>query len=290
MIEPLPPALRTLFDRVATHFPGHTMQRVRSPEGRIRYTYASPGMRETFGLDPRAIISQDPATHDWVHVEDRQRFIDAVEHSALTLTTLDEEARVIGHDGHLKWVRSIGYPRRLRDGTTVWDGIAIDVSDRREAAAILERALQLAKETEEAQARLIGSDGFRSQLTDIKTMIDELATRVAEPISGAIISTLQQAVVAILLKIDARNDFASMPTEELYRGYVRAMPQYGLGRLSTRQKDVFVLMARGLTNRAIAEALGIGEGTAKLHVAAILKKLGAGNRTQAVLMHSDVLT
>ena len=78
----LPPKLRTLFDRVSDHFPGHTMQRVRLPDGRIRYTYASPGMRETFGLDPAAVLAEETASHDWLHPDDRSRFLDAVHRSA----------------------------------------------------------------------------------------------------------------------------------------------------------------------------------------------------------------
>ena len=113
----LPPELRTLFDRVSDHFPGHTMQRVRLPDRRIRYTYASPGMRETFGLDPATVTAEQTASHDWVHAEDRARFVAAVHRSADRLDMLDEEVRVHGQDGRTRWVRSIGHPRALPDGS-----------------------------------------------------------------------------------------------------------------------------------------------------------------------------
>lgn len=256
------------------------MQRVRSPDGRIRYTYASPGMRDTFGLDPGTIVGQDPATHDWVHIEDRQRFLDALERSAETLATLDEELRVVADDGHVKWVRSIGYPRRLRDGTVVWDGIAMDVTERHEAAAMLERALQLARETEETRARLLTGGAFRRQLSDIKEMIEELATRTAEPTAAAIVSTLRQAVIGILLKIDARDDIAPAATDQARLEPAPASAQHAT--LSPRQQDVLRLVGDGLSNREIAQKLEITEGTAKLHVAAILKRLGVRNRTAAI--------
>lgn len=47
--------------------------------------------------------------------------------------------------------------------------------------------------------------------------------------------------------------------------------------------DVLRLVARGYSNKRIARALGIADGTVKLHVAAVLKALGVGNRTQAVI-------
>ncbi|HVC30500.1 MAG TPA: response regulator transcription factor [Steroidobacteraceae bacterium] len=52
--------------------------------------------------------------------------------------------------------------------------------------------------------------------------------------------------------------------------------------LSPRQQEVLQLLARGLQNKEIAATLRIGERTAKFHVEAVLRKLGAGNRTEAV--------
>ncbi len=47
--------------------------------------------------------------------------------------------------------------------------------------------------------------------------------------------------------------------------------------------DVLRLIARGHSNKKIAHALGLAEGTVKLHVTAVLRALGVSNRTQAVL-------
>jgi DNA-binding NarL/FixJ family response regulator len=54
-------------------------------------------------------------------------------------------------------------------------------------------------------------------------------------------------------------------------------------QLSSREMDVLALMAKGMTNRAIAHALWISEPTVKTHVSHILRKLGQSDRTQAVL-------
>src|SRR6185503_13115261 len=52
--------------------------------------------------------------------------------------------------------------------------------------------------------------------------------------------------------------------------------------LTPRERDVLSLVAEGLPNKAIAQALGISDQTVKFHVAAIIAKLGASNRTDAV--------
>jgi len=52
--------------------------------------------------------------------------------------------------------------------------------------------------------------------------------------------------------------------------------------LSDRELEVLNLIAEGLSNKLIAEGLGISEHTVKTHVTAILTKLGAASRTEAV--------
>jgi DNA-binding CsgD family transcriptional regulator len=55
-------------------------------------------------------------------------------------------------------------------------------------------------------------------------------------------------------------------------------------KLTKREKEVFGLLAKGRTNREIAQALVISEVTAKVHVRNVLRKLGARNRTEAAVM------
>ena len=54
--------------------------------------------------------------------------------------------------------------------------------------------------------------------------------------------------------------------------------------LSAREGEVLGLLAQGLQNKEIADRLFISERTVKFHVSAVLRKLGAGNRTEAVAL------
>src|SRR5260370_169562 len=51
-----------------------------------------------------------------------------------------------------------------------------------------------------------------------------------------------------------------------------------------REIDVLTAIAAGRSNKTVASTLGIGEETVKMHVKAILAKLGANDRTHAVTL------
>lgn len=53
--------------------------------------------------------------------------------------------------------------------------------------------------------------------------------------------------------------------------------------LSEREQEILRLIARGLSNKEIAKALGISPSTVKTHVESLLEKLGASDRTEAAV-------
>jgi DNA-binding CsgD family transcriptional regulator len=58
--------------------------------------------------------------------------------------------------------------------------------------------------------------------------------------------------------------------------------------ITRRELEILELMARGMSNREIAEALFVSENTVKTHSSRVFDKLGAKRRTQAVLLGKEL--
>ncbi len=128
--------------------------------------------------------------------------------------------------------------------------------------------LTLSRDEEDVFAALrAGAVGYL--LKDVPS--DRLVEAILAAARGE--SVLQPSVAA---KVLAR--FARMPEDD-----AAPRPQPLVVPLSDRELDVLRLLAEGSSNREIAGALFLAEGTVKNHVTNVLAKLGARDRTQAAL-------
>jgi len=106
---------------------------------------------------------------------------------------------------------------------------------------------------------------------------DEVVLAVKEILAGRIY------VPALLSRTSARSgSHPPLPPEgSLPR---RLVGPANLSRLTLRQTQVLKLMADGYSNKEIARNLRIAEATTKIHAAAVLRELGARNRTEAAAL------
>jgi DNA-binding NarL/FixJ family response regulator len=93
----------------------------------------------------------------------------------------------------------------------------------------------------------------------------------------------ERVVEAIRSVADGQSVFDSGVATKLMNGRPHVAMEDNVDPLSEREMEVLQLMAKGLSNKEIGRALWIGETTVKTHVSHILRKLGAADRTQAVL-------
>jgi two-component system, NarL family, nitrate/nitrite response regulator NarL len=78
-------------------------------------------------------------------------------------------------------------------------------------------------------------------------------------------------------EIQSPRPYLPMPSESY------ALPRDSVMHLSPRESSILRCLARGASNKLIGREIKISEATVKVHVKAILRKIGAANRTQAAV-------
>lgn len=114
---------------------------------------------------------------------------------------------------------------------------------------------------------------------------------IAITVYDHLVSRAREAGAHLAVTKDFKRDELHAHIREVHRAEVLPparsvrLPEEPLTEpITAREREVLTLLAEGLTDRQIAEKLVIAENTAKNHVVNILAKLGASNRTQAVIV------
>ncbi len=151
----------------------------------------------------------------------------------------------------------------------VQDGIAATAAIKAAAPAVEVVALtSFVEELRVVAAIEAGASGFLLKDADA----DDLAAAIRAAASGEV--HLDPAVAGIVARRMRERSGTAAGADASVNG---------AARLTAREREVLSGVARGLSNRAIADELGITERTARTHVSNILAKLGLSSRTQAAL-------
>ncbi|MEU8891483.1 response regulator transcription factor [Streptomyces sp. NPDC048442] len=117
---------------------------------------------------------------------------------------------------------------------------------------------------------------------------DYVYEALREGASGFLLKRSRPAEIVQAVRTVATGDSVLFPTA--IRGLVAGRLKQAAGgalshvRFTEREAEVLRLMGRGMSNAEIAEALYLGVQTVKTHVSSTLAKLGARDRTQAVVI------
>lgn len=107
-------------------------QAVREPGGQMAFTYFSNAITGLTGKNPEEIINDPTILYKLIEDEDKPALIAAAEESYQTLTTINIEVRCQTYLGEIRWLNIVSAPRKLNDGSVLWDGFHLDITERRQ--------------------------------------------------------------------------------------------------------------------------------------------------------------
>lgn len=99
-----------------------------------RFTYVGGLCREMTGLTPEEALADPQRLYDQILPEHREALVRTEAAAIAILSRFEVEVRMRRADGAVRWRRITSSPRPQSDGTILWDGLLIDITDARQAA------------------------------------------------------------------------------------------------------------------------------------------------------------
>jgi PAS domain S-box-containing protein len=167
------------FRTTVSSVPGMVYEFTILPNGTMAMPYVSEGCRDLFGVEPEAIMTDLMGVwSSLMHPDDIAAAQVAIAESAANLSPFVYEARFSLPTGKTTWTRFYGKPVKQKDGTIVWYGVCVDISQLKALESELKARL---KEIQETQKHLIQSE----KMSALGQMVAGIAHELNTPIGYA---------------------------------------------------------------------------------------------------------
>jgi diguanylate cyclase (GGDEF)-like protein len=155
--------MNLFFEKLIQAVPGVVYQFRIAPDGGWSFPYVSDGVRELFECSPEAPRADPSVLTDCVLEVDRARHLHSIAQAMDDFVPWINEFRIRTPSGAVKWVRGHSQPERLGDGSVLWSGILVDISETKAVQTHLLRLQKLYAAVIEAN-RLISRTQNQAEL------------------------------------------------------------------------------------------------------------------------------
>jgi len=118
---------------ISEAIPGVLYQFRLAPDGAVDFPYVSRGVYDIFGVNAEAVMADREVLMSLIHEADRETMETTIIDSAQKMSPYHLEHRIHRPDGEIRWIKAGSIPKPEEDGGVLWNGVIIDITDRKAA-------------------------------------------------------------------------------------------------------------------------------------------------------------
>ncbi|BAY97410.1 multi-sensor signal transduction histidine kinase [Tolypothrix tenuis PCC 7101] len=244
----------TLLEKIAANLPGMIFQVLQRQDGSEQVMYVSSGCRELYELEPEVIQADLQVLHKLVHPQDANSLAESIEVAKATLSPWRWEGRIITPSGKIKWIQGASQLELQDNGDWLWEGLVIDITDRKQAEEQLRTSERRYKAILDAIPDLMFRLSRAGEYLDLKGDGANIVLPREEIVGKNLEDILPTDVVAISQDAIAKTlDSHNLQTCEYQLPTPLGIRDYE-ARLVASDTDEVLAIVRDITERKLAEA------------------------------------
>ncbi|OUL32235.1 histidine kinase [Nostoc sp. T09] len=216
--------------------------------------YVSSGCRELYELEPEVIMADLQVLHQLVHPQDIKALAESVDVAKATLSPWRWEGRIITPTGKLKWIQGASQLERQSNGDLLWEGLVMDITDRKQAEEQLRNSEMRYKAILDAIPDLMFRLSRDGQYLDLKgdganivlSREEIVGKNLQDILPSDVVAITQEAIAKTLNSQNLQTCEYQLPTPLGRRDYE--------ARLVVSGADEVLAIVRDITERKQAEA------------------------------------
>ncbi len=243
----------TLLETIAANLPGMIFQILQQQDGSVFIPYVSSGCKFLYELEPETVQADFKVLYKLIHPQDIKAFAESIAVCRTTFIPWRWEGRIITPSGKLKWIQGTSQPELQAEGNFLWNGLVIDITDRKQAEEKLQESEARYKAILDAIPDLmfrISRDGeyldLKSEGANVTLSRDEIVGKNLQELLPSDVAAISQVAIAKTF------DSGTLQTCEYQLLTPLGIRDYE-ARLVVSGEDEVLAIVRDITNRKQGE-------------------------------------
>ncbi|MBD0385273.1 MAG: PAS domain S-box protein [Nostoc sp. C3-bin3] len=242
-----------LLSKLTVNLPGIIFQVLQQQDGSVLVLYVSSGCEYLYELEPETIQKDFRVLYKLIHPQDIKAFTESIAYCTTNITPWNWEGRIITPSGKIKWIQGNSQPELQSTGDFLWNGLVMDITDRKQAEEKLLESEARYKAILDAIPDLMFRISRDGEYLDLKSEGANVTLTREEIVGKHVDELLPSDVAAISLEAIAKTlDSGTLQSCEYQLPTPWGVKDYE-ARLVVSGQDEVLAIVRDITERKQAE-------------------------------------